>query len=301
MSASRYLGDRGRTLGAAVLMAVLTALVSHRASAEAARRLRVARRIGPPDLAFASPLGVAFSPRTNSFMVAPVEGPASLQALTRLAEPDGIDTLELRGADALNLAFDSLRGRLLTLSGHSLLALATDGRGRPGRGAPDRFNIAHLGLTKPAGLTVLPETGTIYFLDSAIPRLVQVDPTADGGIESATVSYHELFGIPADQVRGMAFDPSSRHLFLLAGSQTLYETSATGELLLTHDISAARLRSPGGMVVAPTGDQTDDPAAQSLYIADGGSASTPGSLVELTLAPMASAQAVTTFTSSVMS
>jgi len=267
----------------------------------------VIRRIEQPGLAFGNPRGLAFSPRLHAFIVAPAEGPSTVQVVTHMGEPAGIDALDLVGADALNMAFDSRRGRLLALSGRHLIAVSADGDGRLSRKAALRYDIAHFGIQRPAGFSVDPATGSLYFVDSAIPRLVQVAPAADGSLAAAAVTYSDLHGIPADGLGGVAFEPRTQHLFLRAGTRMLYETSASGELLRTHDISEARLRNPGGMVVAPSGDQTDDPAIQSLYIADAGSASgggarasTSGAIVELNFEPVTIVEAVTTFNSMVV-
>jgi len=295
-----------RSLGRGVLgcAAALGAAGIPYASGESAHaRPRVARRISQPTLAFANPLGLAYSPRAHSFIVAPAEGPSRVQLLTHMEEPAGIDALDLAGGDALNMAFDGHSGRLLVFSRGQMLAVAADTGGRLRRQLAARFEAAHLGIRRPAGMTVDPHTGSLFILDSAVPRLVRLDPTSDGGLDAAAVSYIELYGIPADGVRGIAFNPSTEHVFLLAGTRTLYETNSMGELLLTHDISDAQLRKPGGMVFAPTGDQTDDPSAQSLYIADAASprqGRPKASIVELTFAPIATAEAATTFGSSVV-
>jgi cell wall assembly regulator SMI1 len=302
MSADKILVRRGRVLGVLVLAAGLGATKLPAANGERAPgRPWVARRITEETLGFANPAGVVYSPRAHAFFVSPAEGPSRLKGVTHMAEAAGMTTLDLAGADALNLSFDGHHGRLLTLSGNRwLLAVAADGSGGLRRNVSARYDIRHLGLGKPAGLAVDQRTGTLYLLDAAIPRLVRAEPTADGGFDAAAVSYVELNAIPADGLKGLAFDSGTDHLFLSSGPQTLYEMSAAGELLATHDISQARLKSPGGMVVAPTGDQTDDPSAQSVYIADEGTRSTSGAIVELTFAPTATAQAVTTFTSSVV-
>jgi hypothetical protein len=300
-----------------VLAAASEAVVAPDAGGRPKRdRPRVARRIEQPPLAFGNPRGLAFSPRAHSFLVAPAEGPAALQFLTHMAESAGAATLDLAGADALNMAFDGRRGRLLALRRQGLVASDADAAGRPGRRAVAQLDAAHLGILSPAGMTVDPRTGILFVLDGAIPRLVEVLPAADGALAAAAVSYRELHGVPAAGLRGLAFDPVTGHLFMLGGTRTLFETSATGELLRTHDVSEAGLRSPGGMVFAPTGDQTDDPSALSLYVADAGpavpragsepssaggaAAETSGAIVELTFAPIAAITAATTFQSSVV-
>ena len=50
----------------------------------------------------------------------------------------------------------------------------------------------------------------------------------------------------------------------------LYELTESGQVVTTRDLAAVgmKLVDPQGMVIAPSGDQTDDPAATSLYLAD---------------------------------
>ena len=301
MSADGLLLVRGRVLGVLALAGALGATSLSALSEEKTHgRPRVARRITQPALEFGNPLGLAYSPRAHAFLVSPAEGPSRMQGVSHMAEAEGIAALELAGADALNLTFDGHRGRLLALTGRRLVEVAGDVSGRPRGKASARFNVSQLGVGKASGMTVDPRTGTLFVLDAAIPRLVQVEPAPDGDFEAGAASYVELYGMPADGVQGLALDPVSGRLLLMGGTRTLYEVSATGQLLSTHDVSAARLTSPGGMVVAPTGDQTDDPSAQSVYIADAGTQNTAGAIVELTFAPTATAEAVTTFTSSVV-
>ncbi len=301
MAADGFLLVRGRVLGVLAVAAALGATGSPALSGEKAHgRPRVARRITQPALEFGNPLGLAYSPRAHAFLVSPAEGPSRMQGVSHMAEAEGSAALELAGADALNVTFDGHRGRLLALTGRQLVEVAEDVSGRPRGKASARFDVSQLGVGNASGMTVDPRTGTLFVLDAAIPRLVQVEPTPDGDLEAGAVSYVELYGLRADGVRGVALDPVSGRLFLMGGTRTLYEVSATGHLLSTHDVSAARLTSPGGMVVAPTGDQTDDPSAQSVYIADAGTRDTAGAIVELTFAPTATAEAVTTFTSSVV-
>ena len=189
----------------------------------------MARRITQPLLAFGDPRGLAFSPQAQSFIVAPAEGPSTVQLLTYTEDQASFATIDLAGADALNMAFDSRRGRLLVLEGKQIVAIAA--------GRTARFNPAHLAIQNPAGMTVDPNTGSLFILDRAIPRLVQVDPTSDGGLNAAAVFYWDVDGIPANGVRGVAVNPGTGHLFILGGTRTLYETSSTGQLLLTHDMT----------------------------------------------------------------
>ncbi|MGE5250064.1 MAG: SdiA-regulated domain-containing protein, partial [Bacteroidota bacterium] len=129
-------------------------------------------------------------------------------------------------------------------------------------------------------------------------------PGADGSFDGAAVSQLSLPGLSG--VRGLAWDPGSGHLHVLSlTAQKLYELSERGQVVAERDLAGLGLKDPQGMVFAPSGDQTDDPAQQSLFLAESGlpagTASVPhnampsaaasqgsGQIVELTfLAPVA--------------
>jgi hypothetical protein len=75
-------------------------------------------------------------------------------------------------------------------------------------------------------------------------------------------------------VRGLAFDPTTEHLHVMSlTDQKLYELTQSGQVVTTRDMSEFGLGDPGGMVFAPSGDQTDNPLEMSLYLADSGSVS----------------------------
>ncbi|MGH8248047.1 MAG: Ig-like domain-containing protein, partial [Gammaproteobacteria bacterium] len=72
-----------------------------------------------------------------------------------------------------------------------------------------------------------------------------------------------------------------------------YELTQTGQVVAVRDLSDSddfKLIDPQGMVFAPSGDSTDDPANQSLYIANsrlGDKWQRPGEVIELSLAEAA--------------
>ena len=90
-------------------------------------------------------------------------------------------------------------------------------------------------------------------------------------LRDGRVTRVNLPALGVGRVRGLAFDPRSQHLFVLnPRSQVLYELTESGQVVTTRDLAAVgmKLVDPQGMVIAPSGDQTDDPAATSLYLAD---------------------------------
>ena len=134
MIATKSPAVRGR---ARLVLAAMAALVSGALPGTGAEpgpsRPRVIRRIEQPGLAFGNPRGLAYSPRTHTFLVSPAEGPSRVQVVTHMGESAGFEALDVVGGDALNMAFDNRQGRLLTLSGRQLIAVSCGGNGRRGR------------------------------------------------------------------------------------------------------------------------------------------------------------------------
>jgi hypothetical protein len=169
--------------------------------------------------------------------------------------------------------------------------------------------VRSLGLQNPQGMTVDAETGSLFILDAAAPRVVQVQPSLDGGFEGVSISEINLQSYGFSSLRGIAFEPSSGHLFVNnTTDQKLYELTSSGELVATRDLSQLGLKDIQAIVFAPSGDQTDDPAQVSLYVADSGivdvqnsiaSPQSTGQIVELSFTALVE-PAVATFTASLI-
>src|SRR6185503_2540323 len=87
--------------------------------------------------------------------------------------------------------------------------------------------------------------------------------------------------------------------------QKLYELTLNGEVVAERDLMEFGLKDPQGIVFAPSGDQTDDPAQINLFLADSGdgqvtsNSQSTGQILELSLAQPVAAAAVT-FTSALI-
>ena len=120
-------------------------------------------------------------------------------------------------------------------------------------------------------MSVDPLSGDLFILDGNGSRIVRVEPDPVLGFEHAAVSEVSLDGSGLEEVRGIAFDPTTGHFQILRPDrQRLYEVTDVGLVVVNRDVSGFGLRDPQAMVFAPSGDLTDDPSAMSLYIADGG-------------------------------
>ena len=249
-----------------------------------------------------SPVGMAFSSTTRTFYVVEGRTGGAETQVTRL-DPFSLErtrpaSLRIAAAlkDPINIAFDQRRNRLLLL-GHAreLFEVQAGVGGDLERVTLKRRDAARLGLKDPQGLAVDPGTGAVFVVDAALPRIVRIDLGTRGDLKDANTSEIDLRTTGLSRVRGIAFDPSTGNLHV-GTEQTLVELTQAGEVVAMRDLSALALTRPEGMVFAPTGDLTDDPAQQGLYVADRGSRTRTGQIVELSLAPQVS-PAVADFTS----
>ena len=142
-------------------------------------------------------------------------------------------------------------------------------------------------------MAVDPASGVVFIADANLPRIVRVEPQSDGGFDKALTSELDLGPSGIRDVTGLAFDPSTGHL-QLRGGENLYELTTAGEVVAVRNLAGLDLADPEGMVIAPSTDQTDHPSTTSVYVADsgGGATQAPGTIVELSLAPLATLAAI---------
>ena len=288
----------------AVAAAALSGAATARVGAAPSAPVTELRTLESDRTGVTDPVGIAFSAKSKTFHVLQkaARGGASgaetevvdVDATGSLSGRKGTDRIAALVADPINVAYDAGGNRLLLASQRELVTVgvATDGRLVPGSGT--RHSISRLGLVAPRGVAVDPASGAVFVLDAATSRIVRVA----GGSPDQSLATIDLKPMGIGEARGLALDPVSRHLFVRGGS-TLYELTQAGDVVSTHDLSQLGLTDPEGMVFAPSGDETDDPATESLYVADAGAASGGlGQIAELSLQPQVAA-AASNFTSTV--
>ena len=258
------------------------------------------RNMETESLAITHPAGLAFSPEAGAFFVLealPDVTGTDIKALTPAETFAGTIRLSTPVDARINITFDPYANRLLLYqTGTStLLAAPTGPEGALDPATVTGYEAGHLGIQAPQGMAVDPTSGVLYLLDRGGSRLVQVAFAPDGGLTGATTSSVALQQMGLTGLRGLAFHPGSRHLFATdPAARRLYEFTPAGQLVATRDLAGFNLRQPQGIVFAPSGDQTDDPATLSLYLADSGLApeggrlagnlESSGTILELTLA-----------------
>lgn len=258
--------------------------VSSGSAQDKAATIRMVRAFEPGETGLANPAGLTFSPRANAFYV--VESPAvsrnppantEIVKMTPFDGQAGSARIAAAVQDPVNMAFDGLHNRLLILQypANQVIEVQESPDGDLDPTTLARHDARGFGLQDPQGMVVDPETGDVYILDSGGPRIVRVETGPEGNFEDAVITSIRLEKAGSTGVRGLAFDPATGHLHLVNTLEgKLYEVSPSGQLVASRDLSEFGLGDPRGMVFAPSGDQTDDPARLSLYLA--GSGALPG-------------------------
>jgi uncharacterized protein YjiK len=224
-----------------------------------------------------NPVGLAFSDTSNAFYIvdASQSSPTDtvLVKVTQLSEQ--VDSVRMEAAlqNPINITFDNKSNRLLFLNRQAseLLELQTHDNETLNTASLIHYDIGNWGLKNPQGMTIDQSSGTLFILDAAEPRIVQVKPSTHGSFDDVSISAVSLQPSGLSSVSGIAFDPASGYLFVINPiEQTLYELNRSGKLSTTFDLAPFNLKNPQAIVFAPSGDQTDDPTKTNLYLADGG-------------------------------
>jgi len=262
----------------ALILAMLLPFVGMKAgSAQSTPAIvRQVRAMLNKDTGLLNPAGLAFSMKSNAFYAGGYSGQAAsaqleLVKLTPFADRKGSARITAAIQDPINMVFDDKLGRLLILQEQTqqLLDVRESISGELVPGGLTRYDIREFGLVDPQGMTVDPESGALFILDGEGPRIVRIEPNADGSFSGAGV--REIGLETFSSLRGIAYEAGTGHLYVIEpGEQRLYELSGEGQVVETRDLSGTGLVDPQGMVFAPSGDQTDDPGQMNLYVADRG-------------------------------
>ena len=285
-----------------VLSAVPASAASHGAKDQGGRseRPRQVHALESDRTGLIAPAGLAFAPEGAFFVVeaGPGNGSPGTEivrltpfAASPISDRSGSARIAAALRDPVNVVYDVRWKRLLLLdSADRLLEVKVDARGDLDPKTLVRRDGLRLDLGDPQGMAIDARSGVVYVLDATRPRVLRIQPPADGSLEQASLSEIDLRPSGVTRPRGLALDPDTGHLQLVAGRQ-LVELSESGETMAFRDLSDLGLQSPQGIVFAPSGDLTDAASEQSLYVADGGTTPGTGQIVELSLAPLATAAA----------
>ena len=228
-----------------------------------------------------NPVGLTFSPKAENLLI--LDEPEASNEETEITavsleegESSSPVTIPAEIPDPINTVFDSTQNRLLAIDSQTdiLVEVDANNNGELKEQTTTEMNVpGTLSLDKPQGMTIDPETGFVYILDSG--KVVRVKPLNEGGLDETSVVEVALpseVGDPTN-LRGIAFNPNDDLVYVYnLDRQKLYGVTKSGELKSTRDLSEFGLSSTQSMIFAPSGDTTDDPGQVSLYIVNQGPA-----------------------------
>jgi uncharacterized protein YjiK len=263
--------------------------VSAAAPQAPAMRLRQKQMIRTDRLDVRRPAGIAYAGDSDLFLVFPAPAAATDPSagqgvlLNRFHEGFGTIALPVPLAGGRAVAYDRRGQRLLELDvlAHTIYAIPGTASGEFDVARATALAAPRAAALRPVGMTVDPATGEVFVLDRLMRRILRFTPA-----EGATVPSHrwvDLGALATRDLTGLAFDPASGHLFTLdvAGKRVL-ELTPDGAQAASYDVSSVAFSDPQNLVFAPSGDQTDDPATLSLFVADPGLPATRrGNVIEL--------------------
>ncbi|HLE37045.1 MAG TPA: putative Ig domain-containing protein, partial [Candidatus Acidoferrales bacterium] len=253
------------------------------------------------------PAGLTFSPRAQALVVLEAENtaqsaePQLKSMMVDLSEEPlcsrsfpypvtGRLDAAVSGADESLLIRDSFGKRWIKASADC--RDTTDAS----KGLVSAIETREIEAQSPGGMAYDPQSGDLFTFDADGRRIVRMFTGAQGDLDvtaaqKASRSPWIHLGSLGEVTPGaLAINPQNGHLFVLGlAEKKLFELSETGAIVAVRDLSSVGLADPRGMVFAPSGDRTDDPATMNLYIADSGlnakgsGQQGSGKIVELTL------------------
>jgi hypothetical protein len=249
--------------------------------------LRRVREIGVGPIAGTDGAGLAYVGPAGRFVVLeerPIPGAGSRACISRFTTQGrraGGAELLLAVRNPPSVTFDERSGRLLSLDPDKR-RLWTVLAGQDGVFDPASvvaLDATGLGLEEPVGMASDGEGG-VFILDSRPPRVVRASLVGDGAI--AVRSERRLDPALGLAFLGFAFHPGNGHLYT-AETKTLrlLELTSDGELVSSRNLSPVLRGRPRGLVLAPSGDATDEPSRPSLYVLESTAESPDGRIAEL--------------------
>ena len=208
-----------------------------------------------------------------------------------IPNPPLVDAWAAEGVADFNMAFDAeaMRFFILESATNELLETPARSNGKIDRLAAKRTDAGTFGIRDARGLAIDAAHRRLFILDGG-QRIVRVDADQFLGFHKPRVSSIQL-AAGLSRVRGLAFDATSGHFYVLDPvAHVLHELNEGGEIVATRDVSEFRLHDPRGLTLGPTGDRTDDPSEQGVYVAAG------GRITELSLATAAAVTSTATAT-----
>ncbi len=230
-------------------------------------------------------LGIGFPPGAQTLLFLNHAGGARLDLMTPPTDMNSkIQRTSVDIVDPINIAFDmksrGARGfnlfRLFIwdFSLGQLICIKSGPRNiiKPGsRSDVDlskKVDFQRVGVTNPQGMTLDPATGILYLLNASTQQIISIKRKMGGSCDGVEIS--QVVDIPFSikgQLRGLAFNPSDKHLYVMnSRKQKLYKLALNGKLITSIDLSGQNIGLPQGMIFGPSLDRTDHVSIFHLYL-----------------------------------
>jgi hypothetical protein len=257
---------------------------------------RIARIIDIPEYGSSNLHALIFNPDMNSFIRLTPSGlfESKLSYLSFSGEIITHRSLDISLVNPLNVSFNHNSGELYYYDNRSndLIKIKFTENGFPINSSEgiSHTNIQHPGLRNVQGITIDPNDGELIVLDADIPRIVRLAPNPARRFEKdSRFTEDSLMEIPLPafkdtELRGITIRPEDGHFFITCPAEKrLYELNNVGEIINWRDLNLWKYTNTTGLIMAPSGDQTDDPENTSIYIVDSGPQADKAQIIELAL------------------
>jgi VCBS repeat-containing protein len=287
--------------------------------------MQLVRTLDAEKTGLVNPEAMVYSSRANLFHVVEAPGDSTnyskglvIKNISVFGHNLGSTKLNIANDYPLFLAMDNQFNRLFIYQVNTsmLYTVYEDTNGKIDPNTLSSYDFSFINLVKPTGMTYDQTKDTLYFLDTAYPRLVRITGSSDGNLTDALIGETNFSWAGSNVLQGVAFNPISSDFYTINLSEkVLYEFTSSGEVSASRDLSDLSLNNPLGIISAPSGDQTDDPNKVNIYLVDSGSSeyipstsaffennispNNIGKIVELSMIQQ-SVQAVSDFTSTLV-
>ena len=248
-------------------------------AAENSGYLRVVRTFD--DLEQLKPAKLTFSPALNLFFVLEAQDEAAatrISVITPFAKL--VDTIEIDttiSANVTAITFNEQTNELLLVDADSqkLFRIKVEEETAVANPSITVTSLASLNINSVNGLAIDTANEQLILLDNdkqQFVRLVnqrQLDSDNKAVVKANDISRVGLSHLGAAKLQGLSFNPQNGNYYLLnPAEQKVYELTSAGQLVTTFNLADLGITSPQSLVLAPTGDATDDPTNMSIYIVE---------------------------------
>ncbi len=249
--------------------------------------LRKVRTFENDYLGLTNPVGLAYASNENLFFV--VDAPAGRQSNIVGVAPfeERISTMKWHSspAGAPIMAYDSGTNRLLFMDSDAQelvqVTPAVEGAALDS-GEEARYPAHQFGLKNPTAMALDAESGRLFFVDGN--QLVRISLTDTAVSQPDAILRINLAAQGVSSPQGLALHPVSRQLYVLSPSaEKIYALSQAGRITAVYDFAGLGLTAPQALVIAPSGDPTDDATVMNLFVID--AAPSGSQIVELSMTP----------------